>query len=118
MKGFEIMPRKKKTVSSYRLDTDKKIIYRYDNIPATKQDEADILLYVSVGYIIKHTTKTSVDDMREALKTDPKALEEFNKLYNLKTNINDKGKEELGFHSAVKFYNTWKKEHEQQDNDE
>ena len=103
------MPKKKE--QSYKVDTSKKIVYRYNNVSASKQDEADILMYVAAGYVIKWKDKSpSVDEMREAMKDDKKALDEFNRLYTLKTNINEKGKEEIGFHSAVKFYNKWKKE--------
>ena len=94
------MPKKKE--QSYKVDTSKKIVYRYNNVSASKQDEADILMYVAGGYVIKWKDKSpSVDEMRDAMKDDKKALDEFNRLYTLKTNINEKGKEEI-----IKLYDS------------
>ena len=82
------MPKKKE--QSYKVDTSKKIVYRYNNVSASKQDEADILMYVAGGYVIKWKDKSpSVDEMRDAMKDDKKALDEFNRLYWLATGADE-----------------------------
>lgn len=102
------MPRKQK---AYKVDTDKKIVYRYKGIEPTKQDEKDILMYVSVGYEIKWIKKsTTVEEMRAALARDEVALEKFNTMYSAGAFYTDDKYEGVGFHCAVKFFNDWKKE--------
>lgn len=102
---------KKRAAKPYKLDTEKKIITIFDNIPQSAADKADIAMYVSAGYRIKHATKTTVEMMDAAMNDDPKAQEEFRKLLKTKEVFNaEKGKNEPGFHAAVKFYNNWVKE--------
>lgn len=101
------MPRKQK---AYKVDTDKKIVYRYKGVEPTKQDEKDILMYVSVGYEIKWIKKgTTVEEMRTALARDEEALKRFNTMYESGAFYSDDEYEGVGFHCAVKFYNDWKK---------
>lgn len=104
---------RKAAKKGYKVDTAKKIITIYSNVEQSAADKEDIQLYVSAGYVIKRAKRAAtVEEMRDALKAaDPKAAEEFDKLYEMKKVVID-GKEELGFHAAVKFYNNWKKEQE------
>lgn len=101
----------KRQAKPYKLDTTKKIITIFDNITQTVADKADIAMYVAAGYVIKHSTKITVEMMEAAMKDDTKALEEFKKLKGQKEVFNpEKGKMEAGFHAAMKFYNNWKEE--------
>ena len=110
---------RKKSNKSYKVDTRKRILTRYRGVEPTAEDEKDIALYVGGGYEIKWAKKpVSVDEMREVLKADEEALAEFDRLYGEKKVVNDKGKLELGFHAAVKYYNAWAKEHAEQEEEE
>lgn len=103
------MPKKKRD-ASYKVDANKKIVYRYNGMTPTAEEIEDINTYVNAGYIIKRIDRSiTVSEMRAELNADEAALTEFERLYKLKTVTNDKGKQEAGFHAAAKFYNDWKK---------
>lgn len=67
--------------------------------------------YIALGYELKEVEKKqgiTVQEMREELNKDAKALEEFNKLYKIKAD-KEKGIQ-AGYFQACKFFNKWKKE--------
>lgn len=81
-----------KAMSNYTLSTDKKgrkFITIDDSIKATPADDKDIAIYVGAGYVIRHKSEKrakaaakradSLTDaaIKEALKDDKKALEEY-----------------------------------------
>lgn len=95
---------------AYSINAKTKTITRYNGEKVSPQDEEDIVNYIKGGYIVKWADRgLSIADMRADLATDEKALTKFNELYKAEPIINAKGKKEIGFHRAVKYYNEWKK---------
>lgn len=94
----------------YSVNPKKMLLTRYNGEKTTAQDDEDILNYIKAGYIVKWVDRgLSIEDMRVDMAKDEKALAKFNDLYKAEPIINAKGKKEIGFHRAVKFYNEWKK---------
>ena len=90
---------------SFRLDDKKKVIILYTNVEPNFAEKSLIEFYLNKGYTPKMEEKKptkTVADMREDLKDDLEALEEFHRLYKLKVekDSNDKS----GFHQAAKYY--------------
>lgn len=103
-----------KKIQSFRIDEKKKAIIIYTNVEPIAAEETVKTFYLNKGYmpLLEEKKKgITVEEMREEMKDDIKALEEFNKLYTCK----DKKKIEekkAGFHAACKFFNKWVKEQE------
>lgn len=79
----------------------KKYIILYTNV-ILPEEQSLTDFYLKQGYIPMYEEKksTKVSDMREDLKADKEALEEFEKIY---------AKKKTGFFDACKYYNEWKK---------
>lgn len=106
MKGFDTMAKSK----HYKVDNEKKIVYRYIGTNATKRDLDDIALYVQCGYEMRWVkAPLTVAKMRRELETlAPKGtLEAFNAAYSEKSTTTDFS--ETGFSKACKIYQDWKK---------
>lgn len=103
-----------KKIQSFRIDEKKKAIIIYTNVEPIAAEETVKTFYLNKGYmpLLEEKKKgITVEEMREEMKDDINALEEFNKLYTCK----DKKKIEekkAGFHAACKFFNKWSKEQE------
>lgn len=99
-------------LAGYKVDKKKKVIYRYEKAELTADEKENITLLIQGGYELstrRIKRPPTVEEMREALSADKEALKKFEELYKMKKHINEKGKEEAGFHAAAKFYTEWKK---------
>lgn len=93
-----------KMKNNYTINDEKKTV-RADIAKLTDEEIELVQKYVKFGYkliTVKPNKSKTVAEVREELSKDENALAEFNRLYSSKV----KGE---GFHSAMKYYNDWKK---------
>ena len=101
--------------TSFKVDDKKQAIVLYTNVEAPVGEKTMIEFYLGKGYTPmfeeKKKSKT-IPEMREEMKDDQKALDEFNKIYDTKPaeNATKKEKSEVGFFGACKYYTKWAKE--------
>ena len=107
---------------SFKIDDKTKTIIVYTNVEQNPAEEKAMKMYVSMGYTLKFAEKKAkfgVKEMRAKLKNDPKALEEFNKIYKTKASkdATKEEKSEVGFFGACKYYNNWAKKNGEEEAD-
>lgn len=91
--------------TAFSVNQKKKIITIYTNIEMNPAEKGVYEFYLANGYTPVFCEKKdgiTVKVMRDTLKNDKKALDEFNDIYKSK----DKDK---GFFGACKYFNEWKK---------
>lgn len=97
----------------YSVNPERKVITIDDSIKATKQDEKDIALYLSVGYTLRHKSEARAEKAKKRatgmtkeailneLAGDKEGLATFNSFFDSKGT----GK---GFFAARKWYTEYK----------
>lgn len=96
----------------YKVDSDKKIIYRYLGTQPSARDLEDIKMYVDCGYIVKWVkAPLTVAKMRAILKANnaEEELAAFDKAYKEKAVKGNTDFSETGFSKACKIYQDWKR---------
>ena len=107
-KGIDTMRSEK----SYKVDTEKKIIYCFRGVKQSARDEKDIEMYIKCGYEIKWVkAPLTVAKMRRELKAlaPAETYEAFEKAYKEKAPEGNTDFNETGFSKACKIYNTWRR---------